>query len=535
MKGIVINLFQLSTMDYFYTDSQNIDTGEIDADGVYSSKLFSDFSSCEASYNPKSDMSSYVSGRTSPGHDLGYHTLLTRPSVSSTPIHTPTIPRRPFEISSGSTWDVTSSSRDSPYPQPQDRIQMPNCSQIDPNTGKIPAAQFKGKKSPRSSPFDRLPDDLILKIFSYLSSNHHCVCARVCRRWYFLAWEPQLWTNISLNSDKIHVDRGLKTLFRLLCRDSPTVCLTVEKITLNGCSRLTDTGISIIARRCPELRCLEIRGCGNVTNAGVCELVSKCHNLEKLDITGCYQITNIQPSSSSSASQESEAVLPASLTRQLYIQYLDLTDCQLLDDNGLKTIVRNCPQLTHLYLRRCVQITDAGVKHVASYCVALRELSVSDCLQVTDFGMYELAKLGPNLRYLSVAKCDQVSDAGIRQIARHCYKLRYLNVRGCEAVSDNSVEVLSRSCPRLRALDIGKCDVTDHGLKLLSESCPNLKKLSVKSCDLVTDNGIQSIAYYCRGLQQLNIQDCRITIEGYRTVKKFCRRCIIEHTNPGFY
>ena len=112
---------------------------------------------------------------------------------------------------------------------------------------------------------------------------------------------------------------------------------------------------------------------------------------------------------------------------------------------------------------------------------------------------------------------------------------RYLNARGCEAVSDDAITVLARSCPRLRALDIGKCDVSDSGLRALAESCPNLKKLSVRACDLVTDRGIQCIAYYCRGLQQLNIQDCQISLEGYRAVKKYCKRCIIEHTNPGFF
>ena len=78
---------------------------------------------------------------------------------------------------------------------------------------------------------------------------------------------------------------------------------------------------------------------------------------------------------------------------------------------------------------------------------------------------------------------------------------------------------------------MGKCDVSDVGLFALAESCLNLKKLSLKNCDMISDQGIQFIAYYCRGLQQLNIQDCQITIEGYRAVKKYCKRCTIEHTN----
>lgn len=43
--------------------------------------------------------------------------------------------------------------------------------------------------------------------------------------------------------------------------------------------------------------------------------------------------------------------------RRLLLQYLDLTDCVVLDDVGLKIVVKNCPQLVYLYLRRCIKIT----------------------------------------------------------------------------------------------------------------------------------------------------------------------------------
>ncbi|GBL87412.1 F-box/LRR-repeat protein 7 [Araneus ventricosus] len=563
------------TMEFYFNESRGVEstTDTSDTFSVSStSKTHMDLRS--SLYKPKLDpLSPYggLAGRASPGHDLGYHTLLTRDSVTPTPTHTPTAPRRTFDMlscsSSSFRWsDVPSSMcNTSPYPRSSDMMTPPPRNQTASSAASSNSTSrssglngssshlvtpnplittFKGKKSHKSSLFDRLPDELILRIFSFLSSNQLCVCARVCRRWYFLAWEPQLWTTVCLSSEKINVDRGLKTLFRLLCRDSPTVCLAVERISLSGCGKLTDKGLLTIARKCPELKTLEIKGCSLVTNAGIAEVMARCVSVARLDLTGCQQVTTIQPRSISSDRSDSVLDHPSSSAlhlppqivhhHQLFLQYLDLTDCYCLEDLGLITILRNSPQLSHLYLRRCVQITDGGVKAIASYCTMLKELSISDCILVTDFGIYELAKLGSNLRYLSVAKCDQISDAGIKQIARHCYRLRYLNVRGCEAVSDHSMELLARSCSRLRALDIGKCDVTDSGLRVLSEHCPNLKKLSVKSCDLITDQGIQSIAFYCRGLQQLNIQDCNISVDGYRTVKKFCKRCIIEHTNPGF-
>ncbi|XP_060516149.1 F-box/LRR-repeat protein 7-like [Cylas formicarius] len=384
---------------------------------------------------------------------------------------------------------------------------------------------YKGKRyQSKNNSFDKLSDELVVKIFSFLNSIDLSLCAQVCRRFDTLAWTPSLWRVISLEGDHISGDKAIRGVLRQLCGQGRTgACPSVEKLHVGNGAKLSDKSLMLIAKRCPELTHLQLQGCPNITNNALFEIATRCTNLQHLDLTGCTKISCISLNTLSDP------------TKRMQLQYLDLTDCVVMQDGGLRIVVQNCPQLAYLYLRRCIQITDAGLKFVPSFCSALRELSVSDCSNVTDFGLYELAKLGPTLRYLSVAKCDQVSDAGLKVIARKCYKLRYLNARGCEAVSDDAITVLARSCTRLRALDIGKCDVSDAGLRALAECCPNLKKLSLRNCELVTDRGVQCIAYYCRGLQQLNIQDCQISLEGYRAVKKYCKRCVIEHTNPGFF
>ncbi|XP_066255025.1 F-box/LRR-repeat protein 7-like [Euwallacea similis] len=384
---------------------------------------------------------------------------------------------------------------------------------------------YKGKRfQPKNNSFDKISDDLIIRIFSFLSSIDLSTCAQVCRRFDTLVWTPSLWRVITLDGEIVSEDKAIKAVLRQLCgQDRTGACPSVERVYVTNGAKFSDKSLMLLGKRCPELTHLQLQGCAKITNNALYEISNRCINLQHLDVTGCIKVScvglNCFPD----------------VNRRMQLQYLDLTDCVIVQDGGLRIIVQNCPQLAYLYLRRCVQITDAGLKYVPSFCSGLRELSVSDCTNVTDFGLYELAKLGPTLRYLSVAKCDQVSDAGLKVIARKCYKLRYLNARGCEAVSDDAITVLARSCNRLRALDIGKCDVSDAGLRALAESCPNLKKLSLRNCELVTDRGVQCVAYYCRGLQQLNIQDCQISLEGYRAVKKYCKRCVIEHTNPGFF
>ncbi|ETN60845.1 f-box/leucine rich repeat protein [Anopheles darlingi] len=485
-------------------------------------------------------------GRFSPNLDQGYHTLVS-PSPSGQ--QQSTIPSSWSNHRAGDGATSTSSSHGSPGCQPGQPPTSVNGSGSGCNGSSglsngtvaigttILTSLSKahggggggnggtgGTGSYRAGPlFDRITDELMVRIFEWLDSSELCNIARVCRRFESVIWNPALWKVIKIKGEDNSGDRAIKTILRRLCGQTRNgACPGVERVLLADGCRLTDKGLQLLSRRCPEITHLQIQNSVTITNQALSDLVTKCTNLQHLDITGCAQITciNINP-----------GLEPP---RRLLLQYLDLTDCASISDAGIKVIARNCPLLVYLYLRRCIQVTDAGLKFIPNFCIALRELSVSDCTSVTDFGLYELAKLGATLRYLSVAKCDQVSDAGLKVIARRCYKLRYLNARGCEAVSDDSINVLARSCPRLRALDIGKCDVSDAGLRALAESCPNLKKLSLRNCDMITDRGIQCIAYYCRGLQQLNIQDCQISIEGYRAVKKYCKRCIIEHTNPGF-
>ncbi|KAJ8406893.1 hypothetical protein AAFF_G00291690 [Aldrovandia affinis] len=390
--------------------------------------------------------------------------------------------------------------------------------------------QARARPKDQQAAIDRLPDHVFLQVFAHLPTNQLCRCARVCRRWYNLAWDPRLWRSIRLMGDLLHADRALRVLTRRLCQDTPNVCLMLETVVASGCRRLTDRGLHTVAQCCPELRWLEVAGCYNVSNEAVFEVVSRCPNLEHLDVSGCSKVTCI------SLTREVSIKLLPMHGQQISIRYLDMTDCFALEDEGLHTIAAHCTQLTHLYLRRCVRLTDEGLRYLVIYCPSVRELSVSDCHFVSDFGLREIAKLEGRLRYLSVAHCGRITDVGVRYVAKYCSRLRYLNARGCEGLTDQGLEHLAKSCPKLKSLDIGKCPlVSDAGLELLALNCFNLKRLSLKSCESITGRGLQVVAANCFDLQLLNVQDCDVPLEALRFVKRHCKRCVIEHTNPAFF
>ena len=145
---------------------------------------------------------------------------------------------------------------------------------------------YGGKRKHRYSPFDILPDDVIIRIFGTLSSDQLCRCASVCRRWYNIAWEPLLWTSIRINNEDYNVDKALKVLTKKLSYETPTVCVMIEHINLNNSTQLTDKGLNTIAKRCPELRHLELQGCSKLTNIAVYQVASRCVNLQHLNLSG---------------------------------------------------------------------------------------------------------------------------------------------------------------------------------------------------------------------------------------------------------
>merc|ERR1712223_1831506 len=268
--------------------------------------------------------------------DLGYHTLMNTCSTSSLE-------------SSDNLWDV----RATKTPIRDLKLMTHNAKHSPVSRSSTPRSTIKMlQKVDRTNSFAKLPDSAVLRILSYLSTNDLVRCSRLSRRFYFLSWEPELWRSVVLTGEEIDSDLALKTIFRLLNRNA--IKHGLDKLVLNGCSRLTDRGLAMVTRTCPQLSRLEIQHCVNITNGGLMDLVTKCQMLDHLDVTGCHMISTIkvhQPPPTPNPATRGATTLPTRRLEQL--QYLDLTACTSLEDTGLKMVVESCPQLLYLFMRRC--------------------------------------------------------------------------------------------------------------------------------------------------------------------------------------
>lgn len=394
----------------------------------------------------------------------------------------------------------------------------------------LPMNYSRKKSTPAINSLNDLPDNILIFIFSHLTTTDLCRASGVCQKWQTLCWDPLLWSSINItNYQDSDINKVLRTILSKLAMDSQGYCLSVHTIKLNGCELLSDKGLGFIARFCIDLDDLDVSGCCCITSKGLHELLSSCHGVTHLDVSGCTCVNSL-----SAPVAIANGLGLGQNGAYLKLQHLDLSDCVAFDDLGLRVVGLSCTVLESLYLRRCNRVTDVGMKHVAQHCSGLKELSISDCFKVRDFSLKEIAKNCASLKYLSVAKCP-VTDTGMKYIGKHCVKLKYLNVRGCEAVSDVGISHIVQNCLKLRSLDAGKCDITDTGLQVIGIHCPQLKKLSVRGCDGVTDVGVKTIAAQCCSLQYLNVQECSLTYETFMYTREHCKNCVIEHTCPAFF
>lgn len=155
---------------------------------------------------------------------------------------------------------------------------------------------------------DKLPDKVVLQIFSYLSHREICRLARTCRKWRMIAYDSRLWKSVSLRPDcsGLHVN-SLEALLALIrfklflfasvafnfCYSMLSICIaTFHSISFLFQPTMKNVLIDIHSIRFgPSLRYIELP-IELITHTVLHELGSKCPNLTHmlLDFSTAMQL-----------------------------------------------------------------------------------------------------------------------------------------------------------------------------------------------------------------------------------------------------
>ncbi|XP_057422681.1 F-box protein At3g58530 [Lotus japonicus] len=236
-----------------------------------------------------------------------------------------------------------------------------------------------------------------------------------------------------------HVEDTHLILIKDKCFDS---LQSLESLNLNGCQKISDTGIEAITSCCPQLKTFSIYWNVRVTDTSLLHTVRNCKHIVDLNISGCKQIT----------------------------------------DQGIQFVAENYPELESLNLTRCIKVTDDGLKPLLHQCLSLQSLNLYALSSFTDAAYREISLL-TRLKFLDLCGAQNLSDQGLHCISK-CKDLVSLNLTWCVRVTDEGVIAVAQGCTSLEFLSLfGIVGVTDKCLEALSKSCSDkITTLDVNGC-----------------------------------------------------
>ncbi|KAI6241499.1 Leucine Rich repeat-containing domain protein [Aphelenchoides fujianensis] len=252
---------------------------------------------------------------------------------------------------------------------------------------------------------------------------------------------------------------------------------------LENCTQITDYSLKFIgasqstasARAVPRLMELNISYCTNITDDGIELLFRGCPNLTSFIAKGCDGLT---------------ANCFHGLNKQMsQLQTLNLLACSAINDDTVELIANSCPHLEYLCLSKCKEITDRGINALANNCFALNWPSARTS---RTWAFVALSKNCHELERMDLEDCVLITDTALLSLNNGCPNLNSLTLSHCENLTDHSLaELCSTHKDCLRVLELDNCpNITDAALEHV-RPVENLERIDLFDCQLITKDAIK--------------------------------------------
>jgi F-box/leucine-rich repeat protein 2/20 len=375
-----------------------------------------------------------------------------------------------------------------------------------------------------------LPDEVILHIFSYLSTYEIChLIAPVCRHFHRLSYDPCLIRSISLKPtiDQSDVEFVVAAISRSRCLSSLVIKSRQDAEFL----------ASTAAKNCPRLEKLEIIYCNKLSDDCLASIVDS-------EVGQSLKSLNLECTPLSTHWGTSQVTKLANLTS------LNLFNCRFFDSFHLAAIAYNCEKLEKLNLEEVTHLSEESVitlinerrntltclyldgeslsdttfKHLFE-CSKLEELGISFAEDIGESGITAISQLG-QLRILKLKRAKKVAaDDFITLFAnKKLGNVIHLDLSECVQLDDECVITIALACPKLERLVLNWCwEIQDKGLEFMVQYCNAIIKLHLVGVVLLTDAFLEDICDHLPKLAFLDLQQCpNITDSNLEYIVKLC-------------
>lgn len=252
----------------------------------------------------------------------------------------------------------------------------------------------------------------------------------------------------------------------------------LEEVTLEVLPRVSDQGIRQFFCDLPRraLKRLSLAGCSKVTDVSLKCIAKNARSLRELRLDRNVSVTD-----------HGLGYLAKGLAANLRL--LQATHLGMLSDNGIRLLARKCLQLTDIDLSYCLRITPACLP-------ALRRLRGLDTLGLSRcHGLFVIGGVDTEVR----GSCGP-GESSRREMsaldAAEFYKLRRLELAEQPGLTDVALRtVVERNCKTLAVLNVSRCsNITAGGVAEALKALPSLKRLDVTGCGRIKTGDIDGFA-----------------------------------------
>ncbi|XP_078659476.1 F-box and leucine-rich repeat protein 13-like isoform X2 [Branchiostoma floridae x Branchiostoma belcheri] len=247
-------------------------------------------------------------------------------------------------------------------------------------------------------------------------------------------------------------------------------CRKLIHLDLSGCTQLTSVGFHHVSVGCPTVQSLVLNDLPMLTDDHILEMTDRCQSIRALCLLGSANL--------------SDTAFKA-LAQHRRLQKLRVEGNNRITDSVVKTLVKLCHQMNHVYLADCPRLTDISLKNLAML-KNISVLNVADCIRLSDSGVRQVVEgpSGARIREMNLTNCVRVSDVSLLRIAQKCQNLTFLSVCYCEHITDAGIELLG-NMPNLTSVDLSGTHIGDTGLAALGSS-GRVRDVTVSECEGVT-------------------------------------------------
>ncbi|XP_047498108.1 F-box protein At3g58530-like isoform X3 [Penaeus chinensis] len=238
---------------------------------------------------------------------------------------------------------------------------------------------------------------------------------------------------------------------------------------------INDKSVQAICKSLTKLQTLNLSGCTAVTDIGLAG-----HGLGQQepvpDMTGTglslenLGVRNKDPFKVPLGSKAEQMIRKEAEVKKYLKENLE----QIV--NSTEYGLGNLQGLRELNLCGCIKVTDITLTH-ALHLQELQYLNLSHCQAVGEEGLINIANQCPSLEVLMLVDCGQTTDQVILVLSHHLKRIKTLDLQRCFKLTDDALDSLS-NCTTLQYLDVSGCEkMSLEQVRLVQERIPRLHNL----------------------------------------------------------